>query len=181
MSDFLTPITARFPVLPSARSALSDYNALGLTARGESPTGDSRNIVIDQVTLSAAAQAIIASGGGFAFPARAQGVAQFTQGATTFTNVDLSGAVFLGQNLDGAVFSNVILKDVNFSSTSLRGARFEASLVDGARFERADLTGADLSGAQGLLYGQIQGAVFDASTRFPAGIGSRIFGTFTGT
>jgi uncharacterized protein YjbI with pentapeptide repeats len=79
------------------------------------------------------------------------------------------------------VFSNVVLKDVNFSSTSLRGARFEAALVDGARFERADLTGANLSGAQGLVYRQIQGAIFDGSTIFPAGIGTPIFGTFTGT
>ncbi|MDX2223558.1 MAG: pentapeptide repeat-containing protein [Rhodospirillaceae bacterium] len=181
MSDFLTPITARFPSPPSSRTALSDYNALGLNSQGQSPTGDSRNIIVDQISLSAAAQAIVAAGVGAAFPARAQGVAQFAQGATTYVNVDLSGAVFLGQNLDGAVFSNVILKDVNFSSTSLRGARFDASLLVGARFERADLTGADLSGAQGLVYGQIQGAIFDATTRFPAGIGNPILGTFTGT
>ena len=180
MSDFITPITAQFPAGPSSNSALSLYNARGLTATGGSPTGDSRNIIVDQVSLSAEAQRFISSGGATSFPGRATGVSQYVQGGTQFEHSDLSGAVFLGQNLDGAKFSNVILNDVNFNSTSLRGARFEASLVQGARFDRADLTGADLSGAQGLKFNQVQGAIFDSTTIFPPDIGNRIFGTFVG-
>ncbi|MCB2000002.1 MAG: pentapeptide repeat-containing protein [Rhodoferax sp.] len=180
MSDFITPITAQYPPPPSSSSSLSIYNTRGLTSAGQSPTGDSRNIIVDQISLSATALAFISSGGAAAFPSRAQGVSALVQGATGFSNVDLSGAVFLGQNLDGVRFSNTILKDVNFSSASLRGAQFAASLVEGARFDRADLTGADLSGAQGLVFAQIQGATFDSSTVFPEGIGNQIFGTFTG-
>lgn len=176
MSDILTPFSPGIPTVTSVNTSLTAYNQRGLAARGDGTTGDPRNLIVDQITLSAEAQRIIASGGAFLFPARAEGVALYVSGATSFAGVDLSGAVFLGQKLDGAIFSNVVLKDANFTAASLRGARFESSLVEGARFNQADLTGADLTGAQGLTFAQIQGATFDASTVLPTGIGNAILG-----
>ena len=63
---------------------------------------------------------------------------------------------------------------MNFAATSLRGAIFITSLVDGAQFGQADLTGADLRGAQGLTFAQLQNTIFDDSTIFPPGIGTDI-------
>ena len=174
MSDILTPFSPGIPTVTSVNASLTAYNQRGLSARGESTAGNVKNIVIDTVTLSAEAQRLISSGGAFLFPARADGLKALVLGTTAFVNVDLSGAALIGQRLDGALFSNAVLKDVNFTATSLRGARFEATLVEGARFNQADLTGADLTGAQGLLFTQIQGATFDETTALPAGIGNAI-------
>jgi len=176
VSDILTPFSPGIPTVTSVNASLSAYNQRGLASRGDSTTGNPRNLIVDQITLSAEAQRLISSGGAFLFPDRAEGLALYVAGGTAFANVDLSGAVFLAQKLDGAIFSNVLLKDANFTAASLRGARFEASLVDGARFNQADLTGADLSGAQGLVFSQIQGATFDATTVLPTGIGNSILG-----
>ena len=59
--------------------------------------------------------------------------------------------------------------------------RDRRALVTGAIFAQSDLRGADLSGAQGLDFMQVAQATFDTTTRFPAGIGNAIFGTFQAT
>ncbi|MDX2144183.1 MAG: pentapeptide repeat-containing protein [Rhodospirillaceae bacterium] len=175
MSDFIRPINTQAINAVLDRFALKTYNGLGLNSTGGTASGNPRNVVVDQVTLSAAARKIFATSGSF-FPERASGVGAVASRATRFDSVDLSGASFVGQILDGATFSSSILKDVNFVGASLRGAIFKASLVEGARFNQADLSGADLTGAQGLQFSQIQGAVTDTATVLPTGIGNPISG-----
>ncbi len=155
-------------LLPSTRpSPLSFYNQTG-------PTQSGVNTVLDTVALSAQAREAINEGVS-SFSDRTEGLRQIGNGSVdSFINRDYSGAIFFGQNLDGALFQNAVLKDVNFAATSLRGAVFISSLVDGAQFGQADISGADLSGAQGLTLAQIQNATFDDSAIFPAGIGNDI-------
>jgi uncharacterized protein YjbI with pentapeptide repeats len=180
MSDFIRPIDTQALNAILDRFALKTYNGLGLNSTGGTASGGSRNIVVDQVSLSSAARQIFATSGSY-FPARAAGVGAVASQSSRFDSVDLSGASFVGQILDGAVFNNSILKDVNFVGASLRGAIFSASLVEGARFNQADLSGANLSGAQGLAISQVQGSITDGATVFPAGIGNAINGTFGAT
>jgi uncharacterized protein YjbI with pentapeptide repeats len=177
MSESITPIT-RFAIsgINDSRS-LKTYNGTGLSSTGGTPSGNPRNFVADQVFLSASARQFISSSTSF-FPLREAGLAALENGATTFNEVDLSGASFVGQILDGAVFLNSTLMNVNFVGASLRGAIFSASYVEGARFNQADLRGADLVGAQGLTFAQVQGATTDATTLLPTGIGNAISGTF---
>ena len=177
MSDTITPITTQRLSGINDAFALKTFNGSGLSSTGETPSGNSRNVVLDHVRLSAAARQFIATSS-TPFPEREAGVRSLVQGATSFNDADLSGASFVGQLLDGAVFSNTILKDANFVGASLRGAIFNASLVTGARFNHADLSGANLSGAQGLEFTQVQGSITDSSTVFPVGIGNAIQGTF---
>ncbi len=173
----VTPITTYTLTGLNENYALQNYNGLGVGSTGNAPSGNARNLIVDQVTLSAAAQQIISTSTS-SFAARAQGIAAVNSGGLTFNNKDISGAAFVGQNLDGANFTNTILRDVNFTGASLRGATFTSSVVDGARFNAADLSGANLLGARGLQFSQIQGAFIDGTTQLPQAIGSLIFGTF---
>jgi hypothetical protein len=175
MSDSITALT-RFAIrgLNDSRS-LKTYNGSGLSSTGTTPSGNPRNFVADQVTLSSDARRVIATSNGF-FPEREAGLNALTNATTFFSDQDLSGASFVGQILDGAVFNNSNLTGVNFVGASLRGAIFSATVVDGARFNQANLSGADLTGAQGLVFSQIQGSITDTQTLLPAGIGNRILG-----
>jgi uncharacterized protein YjbI with pentapeptide repeats len=173
----ITPITTYTLTGINENYALQNYNGLGVGSTGNSSSGSSRNLIVDQVTLSAAAQQVIATNTS-SFATRPQGIAAVNSGGIVFNNQDISGAAFVGQNLDGANFTNTILRDVNFTGASLRGATFTSSIVDGARFNAADLSGANLLGAQGLKFSQIQGAFFDNDTQLPQAIGNLIFGTF---
>jgi uncharacterized protein YjbI with pentapeptide repeats len=177
MSDGITPIT-RFALSPvNDAAALKTYNARGLNSTGGALSGSPRNVVFDHVWLSAEARRLVSTAPS-SFPERSAGLDALGRGVTRFSDADLSGAAFVGQILDGAVFANTILRDVNFVGASLRGAIFTASPVDGTRFNQADLSGADLTGAQGLTFAQIQGATTDAATVLPVGIGNDINGTF---
>jgi uncharacterized protein YjbI with pentapeptide repeats len=176
MSDSITALTTFALTGISDARALKTYNGTGLSSTGSASNSNPRNFIADQVFLSAAARQFISTSATF-FPARETGIDALTKGATSFHEADLSGASFIGQILDGAIFSNSILKDVNFVGASLRGAIFSASLVEGARFNQADLSGANLIGAQGLTFSQVQGALTDADTQLPTGIGNTILGT----
>ncbi len=148
-------------------SALSFFNQSGLTPSGV-------NTVLDTVELSARAREALNLGVP-PFQDRLQGLTQLSERETdNFVGGDYSGAIIFGQNLDGARFENAILQNVNFAATSLRGAIFIDSLVDGAQFGQSDLTGADLRGAQGLSFAQLQNAIFDDTTLLPTGIGTDI-------
>ncbi|MBL8628586.1 MAG: pentapeptide repeat-containing protein [Rhodospirillaceae bacterium] len=173
----VTPITTYTVTGINESYALRNYNGLGIGSTGNAPSGNARNLIVDQVTLSAAAQQIISTGTS-SFAARSTGLTAVNNGAVVFDGKDISGAAFVGQNLDGVSFNNSVLRDVNFTGASLRGATFTSSVVDGARFNAADLTGANLSGAQGLQFSQIQGAFLDETTQLPLAIGNLIFGTF---
>jgi uncharacterized protein YjbI with pentapeptide repeats len=175
MSDSITALT-RFAIrgLNDARS-LKTYNGSGLSSTGTTSSGNPRDFVADQVTLSTEARRVIATANGF-FPEREAGLNAVTNGETFFNDQDLSGASFVGQILDGAVFNNSNLTGVNFVGASLRGTIFSASVVDGARFNQANLSGADLTGAKGLVFSQLQGAITDTFTVLPTGIGNRILG-----
>jgi uncharacterized protein YjbI with pentapeptide repeats len=175
MSDTITPITLYAAALINDAFALRTYNGLGLSSTGGTRTGNPRDVIVDQVTLSEAARNAVSTNASSSLD-RTAGLAALHSGATNFNDVDLSGAAFVGQILDGAVFSNSILRDVNFVGASLRGAIFNSSVVDGARFNQADLSGANLLGAQGLVFSQIQGATTDAETLLPEGVGNRILG-----
>jgi len=166
MSDTITPITLYAANIINEAFALRSYNSLGLTSTGGTRSGNPRDVIVDQVNLSAAARQVISTSA-TSFPDRALGIEALTFGATAFNDVDISGASFVGQILDGALFSNTILRDVNFVGASLRGAIFSSSVVEGARFNQADLSGANLLGAQGLVFSQIQGARTDSATQLP--------------
>ena len=134
--------------------------------------------ILDNISLSAAAQKFISTAVS-SFPERPQALSRLAVGNFTMLGAgDYSGAAFIGQNLQNAVFDNALLVNANFSNANLQGARFTASVVTGANFTQADLRSADLRGAQGLVFAQVQGAAFDTSTLFPTGIGADIFGTF---
>lgn len=175
----ITPITTYTLSGIVESYSLRTFNGLGLTSSGRvaGTTGSPRNLIIDQVSLSAAAQEIMAARSE-PFAARTSGLKALTQGGLDFTDVDISGAAFVGQILDGATFTNAVLRDVNFTGASLAGARFVSSAVDGARFNQANLSGADLAGAKGLRFEQVQGAITDASTILPKSVGNLITGTF---
>jgi uncharacterized protein YjbI with pentapeptide repeats len=49
-----------------------------------------------------------------------------------------------------------------------------------APFNQANISGADLTAAQGLTFDQISGATFSSTTAFYQDIGNQILGTFTG-
>ena len=53
---------------------------------------------------------------------REANLAALESGATSFNEIDLSGASYVVKVLDGAVFLNATLKNVNFVGASLRGA-----------------------------------------------------------
>jgi uncharacterized protein YjbI with pentapeptide repeats len=160
-------LEAGFLLQSTAPSPLTFFNQTGLTPSGV-------NTVLDTITISAQAREALNTGVS-PFDDRLQGLVQLGEGNfDSFIGRDYSGAIFFGQNLDGALFENAILQDVNFAATSLRGATFITSLVEGAQFGQADLTGADLRGAQGLTFAQVQNATFDDSTLFPDGIGTDI-------
>jgi hypothetical protein len=55
VSDFLVKLVFGVAPVITGRSALGEFNGQGLTPRGESITGDPRNVIVDQVTLSARA------------------------------------------------------------------------------------------------------------------------------
>lgn len=178
MSDLTVLGTARIQslidagyTLPSqAPTPLTFFNQTGLTPNGV-------NTVLDTVELSAQAREALKTGV-IAFQDRTEGLAQLANGEfDRFVGRDYSGAIFFGQNLDGAVFENAILQDVNFAATSLRDSTFISSLVEGAQFGQADLTGADLSGAQGLTFDQLRNAIFDETTVFPEGFASAFLNT----
>lgn len=173
----ITPITTYTVTGINESFALRNFNGLGLTSTGGSPRGTARDLIIDTVSLSSAAQQVISTANS-AFAGRPAGVTALNNFATNFVNQDISGASFVGQNLDGASFTNSILQNVNFTGASLIGAQFSASVVDGARFNAANLSGANLSGASGLTFNQLQGALLDGTTQLPEAIGNLIFGTF---
>lgn len=179
MSDFITPITT-FTLTGTVQAySLQNFNGLGLSSSGRlagGNTGNIRNAIVDQVSLSAEAQRYIATTS--SFPGRTAGLTALTGSGVVFEGVDISGASFVGQALDGAAFTNAVLKNVDFTGSSLVGATFVSSLVDGARFNQANLSGANLAGAQGLNFAQVEGAIFDAKTVSPQSIGSLILGTF---
>jgi uncharacterized protein YjbI with pentapeptide repeats len=73
-------------------------------------------------------------------------------------------------NFENVDFAMSTIDSVNFKGANLKGAKNFGSL-DRADFRRADLRGADFSTAQLPLEGVLwEGAIFDASTKFPSGI-----------
>ena len=184
MSD-LTITSARILVAPAVSDfGIAPFNQRGLTSTGGATTTTGRlGIIVDSVTLSADARALLGQVTSGGFDSRTGAVSQLIDGVGTgsqFGAVDLNGAIFFGQDLSGSVFNGTILTDVNFSGVDLSNTRFINSLVSGANFNQANISGADLTGAQGLTFDQISGATFSSSTAFPQDIGNQIFGTFTG-
>lgn len=185
MSD-LTITSARILVAPTVSDfGVAPFNQRGITSTGGATTSSGGlGIIVDSVTLSSDARALLGQINSGGFDSRTGAVTQLIDGVgqgTQFVNVDLNGVIFFGQDLTGARFDGAILTDANFSSTNLTNAQFVNSFVAGANFNQANLSNADLSGAQGLQFDQISGAIFNASTVFPEDIGNQIFGTFAGS
>lgn len=184
MSD-LTITSARILIAPTVTDfGIAPFNQRGITATGGPTTASGRlGVVVDSVSLSSQARALLGQVSSGGFDSRTGGVSQLIDGVgtgTRFGDVDLSGAIFLGQNLSGSVFDGTILTDTNFSNANLSNVQFINSFVAGANFNQAVLSGADLRLAQGLTFDQISGANFSSATAFPQDIGNQIFGTFTG-
>ncbi|NKB43317.1 MAG: hypothetical protein GKS03_03465 [Alphaproteobacteria bacterium] len=184
MSD-LTITSARILIAPAVSDfGIAPFNQRGITSTGGPTTSTGRlGIVVDSVTLSADARALLGQVTSGGFDSRTGAVSQLIDGVgsgTQFGAVDLNGAIFFGQDLSGSVFNGTILTDANFSGVDLSNTRFINSLVSGANFNQANISGADLTGAQGLTFDQISGATFSTSTAFPQDIGNQILGNFTG-
>jgi len=184
MSD-LTITSARILTAPAASDfGFAPFNQRGISSTGGATTRSGRlGVVVDNVTLSSDARALLGQVNSGGFDSRTAGITQLINGigaGAQFGQVDLSGSIFLGQNLSGAVFNGTILSGANFSGADLTNAQFINAYVENANFNQANIAGADLRGAQALTFDQISGATFSTSTSFPQGIGNRIFGTFTG-
>lgn len=80
----------------------------------------------------------------------------------------LDGAVLREAHLKGADLSGAVLKEAFLSKAHLEGANLSKAQVEGAIFSGAHLEGANLTGVTGLTREQIEAAITDEKTRFPA-------------
>lgn len=184
MSD-LTITSARILTAPAtADFGIAPFDQRGITSTGGATTSSGGlGIIADNVTLSSDARALLGQVNSGGFDSRTTGLTQLINGVgagAEFGDIDLSGSIFFGQNLSGAVFDGTILIGANFSGADLTNAQFINAYVEDANFNQANISGADLRGAQALTFDQVSGATFSTATSFPQGIGSQIFGTFTG-
>ena len=103
---------------------------------------------------------------------------------------------FRGVNLTGADFSNAIVPHGDFTDAILRNVDFEdativycdmreADLRDSCfnnvsmgyvKLQNADLRGADFSGTKHIKLARLQGARYDATTRWPPGFDPEEYG-----
>jgi uncharacterized protein YjbI with pentapeptide repeats len=86
-----------------------------------------------------------------------------------FTSANLELAQFEKCKLNGATFDNANLSAAWLLGSTLAGATFVGARMTATLFGLADLRGADLSGAIDLKYAVLDDALFDESTRWPAG------------
>lgn len=82
-----------------------------------------------------------------------------------FSNANLSVA-----NLFGARFNDCAFDGANMERATLVGAYFGRSTFKGADLTGVNISGADLSIAQGLVQGQLDRACGDNSTMLPEGL-----------
>jgi len=80
------------------------------------------------------------------------------------TNANLSA-----MSLAEVDFGKALLKGANLSKADLRRADFGCSYLEGADLRQADLRGANLGGVHLLDRARLQGARYDAATRWPQG------------
>jgi uncharacterized protein YjbI with pentapeptide repeats len=123
--------------------------------------GGSARFSSDTITLSAAAQSLLA------FRAQTAGA---TGGRSNLINIDFTGQDFTGIDLTESVFNFAVLRNANFSNATLRNASLANTDLSGAIFFNADLRGADFAGASGLTANQLLGARVDSTTIFPIGV-----------
>jgi uncharacterized protein YjbI with pentapeptide repeats len=97
----------------------------------------------------------------------------------TFDRSDLTEAIMSAIQAPDSKFIDAIMPEAdmrfaylfnsNFEGAKLGGANLSSASVDHAKFYDADLSGADLSKVSGIESASFSGAIFDESTKFPAG------------
>lgn len=115
----------------------------------------------DTVTLSAAAQALLAI--------RSQTAGTNIE-RSNLIDTDFTGQDFTGIDLTGAVLNFANLSNTNFSNAVLRDVSFANANLSGAIFFNADIRGANFAGVSGLTAEQLIGARVDPTTIFPIGV-----------
>ena len=158
MASPIEGIAAFFRV-PSSSFLTVDPNAL-LNNLNQGVGGSAR-FSSDTITLSAAAQSLLA------FRAQTAGA---TGGRSNLINIDFTGQDFTGIDLTESVFNFAVLRNANFSNATLRNASLANTDLSGAIFFNADLRGANFAGASGLTADQLLGARVDPTTIFPIGV-----------
>jgi len=87
-----------------------------------------------------------------------------------FQGAHLEGAVLNRSRLRGAAFIRAHLENAELRDAVLLYANLQQSHLEGTSFSRASLIGADLSGATWDSKTAFAGALYDRSTRWPAGV-----------
>lgn len=91
-----------------------------------------------------------------------------------FTDADLRRSRLVGAECPRATFARAMLNNADARGANFRRASFNGANVTRMNLEAADISGADLSTAQGLTQTQLDRACGDRRTRLPRGLRVRI-------